>query len=598
MDKKKVPIKYTSRDFDSIKKDLVDYAKRYYPDTYKDFSEASFGSLMLDTVSYVGDMLSFYLDYQANEGYLHTATEYGNVIKQGQQLGYKFKGGSSAFGKCDFYIKVPANSTGLGPDSSYIPLLRKGAAVASTDGATFLLAEDLDFNNPKSVVIVAEQNSSTGLPTYYAIRATGTVISGVLGTEKIKVGDFQRFKKLRMNAQNVAEILTVFDSEGHQYYEVDYLSQNVIYRDVVNRNVSAATDPAAILKPFTVPRRFVIDRSARITYLQFGYGSDSETNISSVADPAEVVLKRFGKPYTSGEAFDPSKLLDTDKFGIAPSNTVLTVAFRRNSVGNTNAAANSVTNVVTPKVTFKDPSGLNAKKRNAVRASLECDNQDPIVGNVNNPSLQELKVRIGDTFAAQNRAVTQQDYKALTYSMPAQYGGVKRCAVFRDSDSFRRNINLYVISQDNNGYLTTTNTTIKQNLKTWLGGNKMINDTVDILDAKVVNIQIEYVAIADANANKWQLLQSANTRLKNRYALKMDIGEPFSIDEVYRILNQTPGIMDVTNVRVKNKFDTGYSSISYNIRENTSPDGRTVSVPKNVILEVKYLNTDIIGTLK
>ena len=126
----------------------------------------------------------------------------------------------------------------------------------------------------------------------------------------------------------------------------------------------------------------------------------------------------------------------------------------------------------------------------------------------------------------------------------------------------------------------------------------MINDTVDILDAKVVNIQIEYVAIADTNANKWQLLQSANTRLKNRYALKMDIGEPFSIDEVYRILNQTPGIMDVTNVRVKNKFDTGYSSISYNIRENTSPDGRTVSVPKNVILEVKYLNTDIIGTLK
>ena len=598
MDKKKVPIKYTSRDFDSIKKDLVDYAKRYYPDTYKDFSEASFGSLMMDTVSYIGDILSFYLDYQANEGFLHTATEYNNVLKQGQQLGYKFKGASSAFGKCEFYIKVPANSAGLGPDSDYIPLLRKGTAVASTEGSTFLLTEDLDFNNPGNTVIAAEQNSSTGLPTYYAIRAVGKVISGELGTETINVGDFERFKRIKINTQNVAEIMSVFDSEGHQYYEVDYLSQNVVYRDVVNRNASADTDPAAILKPFVVPRRFTVERTARTTYLQFGYGSDSETNISSVADPSEIVLQQFGKPYTSGDSFDPSKLLDTDKFGIAPSNTVLTVAFRKNAVGNTNASANSVTNVVTPKVVFKDPSVLNAKLKNAVRSSLECDNETPLVGNVNNPSLQELKVQIADTFASQHRAVTQQDYKAMVYAMPPQFGAIKRCTIFRDSDSFKRNLDLYVISENNNGDLTATSETIKKNLKTWLGGNKMINDTVDILDAKVVNIQIEWTAITDPNINKWEILEKANTRLKERYTLKMDIGEEFSIDEVYRLLNRVSGINDVTNVRIKNKFDTGYSSIGYNIRQNTSADGRTISVPKNVILEIKYLDTDIIGTVK
>jgi hypothetical protein len=597
MEKKKVPIRYTSRDFDSIKKDLVDYAKRYYPDTYRDFSEASFGSLMMDTVAYVGDMLSFYLDYEANEGFLETATEYTNVIKQGEQLGYKFRGATSAHGEVEFYIKAPANSTGLGPDNDYLPILLKGTSVSSADGSTFLLTEDLDFADPANVVIVAEQNSSTGLPTYYAIRAKGTVISGELGTERIKVGDFERFKKVRMTAQNVAEVLSVFDSEGHQYYEVEYLSQDVVYRSIPNRGDSSTNAPAAILKPFTVPRRFMMDRTSFTTFLQFGYGSDSETNISSVADPSEVVLKQFGKSYTSDQSFDPSRLLDTDKFGIAPSNTTLTVSFRKNTVGNTNAAANTINSIVNLKMQFKDTSSLNNKKKNAVRSSIECDNEDPIVGNVVNPSLEELKVMIGDNFAAQNRAVTQQDYVALSYAMPSQYGGIRRCSIYRDSDSFRRNLNLYVISEDNNGYLVSTNNTIKQNLKTWLGGNKIINDTVDILDAKVINIQIEYVATAEPGTNKFEILQVANTRLKDKYKMKMDIGESFSFDEVYRVLNQTPGIMDVRDVRLKNVFGKGYSSIGYNIRQNTTPDGRLLTVPKNVIIEVKYLDTDIIGTL-
>ena len=148
--KKKVPIKYTSRDFDTIKQDLVNYAKRYYPDTFRDFSEASFGALMIDTVAYVGDILSFYLDYQVNESFLDTSIEYNNVVRQGKQLGYKFRGASSAYGTCAFYVKVPANSVGLGADSDYIPTLKMGSAVSALNGATFILTEDLDFNNPRN----------------------------------------------------------------------------------------------------------------------------------------------------------------------------------------------------------------------------------------------------------------------------------------------------------------------------------------------------------------------------------------------------------------------------------------------------------------
>jgi len=205
MSKNKVPIKYTSRDFESIRKELVDYAKRYYSDTFKDFSEASFGSLMIDTVAYVGDILSFYLDYQVNESFLNSAIEYNNVVSLGEQMGYKFKGPSSAFGVCAFYVSVPANGATLGPDTTYIPILKSGATVSSDSGATFILLEDIDFNNPENDVVILEQNSDTGEPLTYGIQAYGRVVSGELGTETISVGSFERFKKLDLKTRDVVE---------------------------------------------------------------------------------------------------------------------------------------------------------------------------------------------------------------------------------------------------------------------------------------------------------------------------------------------------------------------------------------------------------
>ena len=126
---KLVPINYTSRNFGSIKSDLVDYARRYYPDTYQDFSEASFGSLMLDTVAYVGDILSYYLDYQANESFLETSIETKNIFNLAKQNGYKQKGAPSSTGIVTFYISIPASSDGIGADLNYAPVLKRGASV-------------------------------------------------------------------------------------------------------------------------------------------------------------------------------------------------------------------------------------------------------------------------------------------------------------------------------------------------------------------------------------------------------------------------------------------------------------------------------------
>ena len=244
--KKNYPlIKYTSRDFNTIKEDLVDYAKRYYPNTFQDFSEAGFGSLMLDTVSYVGDILSFYLDYSVNETFIDTAIEYDNVLKLGRQMGFKFKGTPISQGQASFYIVVPANAAGNAPDSSYIPTLKKGSSFSSANGVTFTLNEDIAFADPSNEIVVATANTTTGVPTGYAIKASGQVISGELLRETVTVGEYKKFRRIELDGDNVSEIVSITDAEGNDYYEVDYLSQDVIYKSVLNRDTNKNKTTAA-----------------------------------------------------------------------------------------------------------------------------------------------------------------------------------------------------------------------------------------------------------------------------------------------------------------------------------------------------------------
>ena len=222
MPRKTPAIDYTSRDFSTIKNDLMEYAKRYYPDTFKDFSKPSFGALLLDTVSYVGDILSFYTDYQANESFLSTAIEYDNILKLANALGYKYKPYPSSTGLVTLYSLIPADSMAA-PDKDYMPIMKRGSAFTSTAGARFTLVEDLDFSKTTNEIVVANVDSTTGAPTSYAVKMVGQVVSGEYGLETITVGNFQKFLKLQLGANNINEIISVTDSNGNQYYEVDYL---------------------------------------------------------------------------------------------------------------------------------------------------------------------------------------------------------------------------------------------------------------------------------------------------------------------------------------------------------------------------------------
>tara|TARA_R110000824_G_scaffold75058_1_gene190631 strand:+ start:241 stop:2040 length:1800 start_codon:yes stop_codon:yes gene_type:complete len=590
-------IKYTSRDFNSIRNDLIQYAKRYYPDSYKDFNDASFGSMMVDSVAYIGDMLSFYLDYQANESFLTTANEYGNIVKHGKAMGYKLASTPSSYGTVTLFIKVPVATSGLGPDSTLVPILRKGTVFSSTGGTSFTLIDDVNFADPKNRVAVANVSSTTGAPTTYAIRAYGQVVSGRTNLKNIQVGDYEKFKRLDMGSGEITEVVSVIDSAGNTYYEVENLSQNVIYRPVVNTGVDSDTVPN-LFRPFVVMRRFVVEKEAGRTFLQFGYGSEDNLSNQGFLNPDDIALQRHARDYITDFSFDPSKLLQSDKFGVSPSNTNLQVLYRINDSTTVNAAASSITRVSRSIFKFKNESSINNSSKPTVTNSLEVFNEEPVVGDVTHPSADEIKRRIYDVFTSQNRAVTEQDYKALIYMLPGKFGSLKRCRILQDPDAFKRNLNVYVVSEDQNGNLTKSNGTIKNNLKNWLNQYRMMNDTLDILDAKIINIGINFTIVAQEETEKFSILKAAEAVLRNEFISLGEIGEPIGVSNVYRLLNTVPGVSDTVDVTFVKKSGLRYSPIEFNIDNNMSFDGRYLLAPEDTIFEIKLLSQDIRGAVR
>ncbi len=599
MPKKNVPINYSARDFASIKQSLVQHAKRYYPESFKDFNEAGFGSLMLDTVSYIGDILSFYLDYQANESFLDTANEFNNVEKLARQMGFKEIEAPTSHGIATFYILIPASQNGLGPDEIYMPILKKGSLFSTPSGNQFILNEDVFFNSSDNETVVARVNSQTGLPTFYAVKAYGKVISGVFEQTILEAGTFQRFLKLRLNIPNLAEILKVEDEEGNEYFQVDYLTQDVIYKPIINRGGgNGRSNTTSYLRPFTVPRRFVLEKQNGTFYLQFGQGQEQSDKLKeSVADPSTVALKIYGKNYISSDSFDPTNLIETDKFGIVPVNTKLTVTARTNTTSNTNAAAGALKSIVSAKLEFNDPLAINNSIKQQIKNSLEVANEEAIVGDTKLLNSKDLKTLATTSYAAQSRAVTKEDYTALIYKMPGEFGRIKKANIVRDQDSFKRNLNLYVISMDDKGYLVPTNIVVKQNTKIWLNKNRMINDSIDILDAKIVNFGIDFDIIADLETNKYDVLVACKNALINQFLRTRDIGEPLFYSDITRTLKDINGVLDVVRVKIYNKSGGLYSGVSYDMDKYLSPDGIFINAPDNAIFELKFPNTDIKGVV-
>ena len=592
--RKNVSINYTSKDFDSIRNDLINHVERFYPDKFMDFSENSLGAMMIDAVSYVGDQLSFYTDFSVNEAFMDSAIQIDNIARHAAILGYRLPAQQSTYGIVALYILVPSTITGLGPNTDYLPVLKRGTRFGSANGQQFVLMENTDFAKSTNLVVVANVDDN-GVPTQYAIRTYGRVVSGFFKQGVLNVGDFERFKAVTIRDRNIAEIISVRDEQGNEYYEVENLSQDIIFKEVVNSNFKNDNVPS-ILKPMIVSRKFVVQYGPDSSILQFGSG-DMEVD-SAIADPSEMTIDVYGKNYITDTSFDPTRISKNSSMGIVPVNTRLFITYRVNNPSNNNTAVGAINSVVERQFTFQDLSSLSSATVNEVINSLEVQNEEPILGSSGAISGEELKRRAFDSFSSQNRAVTQRDYENLIYRMSPKFGSVKRCSVQKDPDSQKRNLNVYVVSVDNNNLLEKTNSTIKNNLKTWLNNYRMLNDTIDILDAHIVNFGVDYVVKTDNSVEKYEVLNRCASVLENYFSDKLFIGEPVSIGNLFNLLSRVRGVQDVVKIVLVPKTGINYSNITYNFDENYSPDGDYLMVPKNVIMEIKYPKTDLRGKLR
>ena len=595
---KNIPIKYTNRDFDSIKEDLVKYAKRYYPNNYADFTEASFGSMLFDMVAYVGDMMSFYVDYQANESFLDTSVEFSNLRKHAKALGYSYSGTPVSYGIASFFVLVPANVDGTAPDSAYFPTLKKGATIGAANGSSFILLEDVDFSNSKNDVIEARYDETNGGVTYYAIRAHGQVSSGTLRIVEADLTDseFIKFRKVKVGDSTISEIVKVIDSEGNEYYEVDYLSQETVLLETTNP--TAKTDGVrSIMKPFVTARRFVVEQDNTGTYLQFGFGSEDDDD-SGLADPSKVAIKLHARDHLTSRSIDPSSLLGTNKLGISPTDTTLQIVFRKNDSTNIDVAVNGLSKMINYELKYENQNSLSSDILSVINGSLEVSNDNPITSQSIDITSDEIRVRAKNYYATQNRAVSKQDYEALVYNMPPKFGAVKRVNAISDPMATNRKLALYVVSENNDGILELSNMRVKNNIKTWLSQYKGINDQLEIFDPYIVNFEIYFEVSSDNRFNKEEVLAQCFENIKNNYNNKFYIGEPIYITDIQNTLSKTRGVVDVKTVTINNLHGGNYSSTPFDFDKVISKDGTFYKIPKNVILELRFPDVDLKGKIK
>jgi hypothetical protein len=600
-------LKYLNRDFESLKRDFIEHLKIFFPDTYQDFNEAAMGMMLVELGAFIGDNFSFYLDKQSNESFTATAKEIKNVFKHAKQLGFKPFGKSPAIGKVDAFLEVPARSVNqeIVPDMRYAGNVKKGAKLKAKNGTTYETLIDVDFStigtNDRENVIVGKVDQNTKRPTSFVLRKRGIdIIAGETKSTTFTVTSYKAFRKLTINEDDVTEIISVRDSEGNDWYEVEYLVQDTVFDGLKNSGDHSSEVPYLLkLKP--VPYRFIseFDYENNRMSIIFGSGDAQRFDGELIPNLGDISLPLFGRDAFTEVSIDPQNFLKTRTLGLAPVNTTLTVRYRAGAGEETNQAAKEIDTVASLVFEIAD-STLSAQITNQVKNSFAVINDLPIQGGRDELSIDEIKQIVPAIYSAQARAVTIEDYIVRAMSMPSKFGSVFR--VNAKGSEFNKNaIELYVLSRDSTGVLTTAPAPLKENLSKYLSRFRMLTDAVEIMDSEIINLAFSFNVLTNPDFNKNEVLANCLEAMKEFFDIeKWQIGQPINFTKIRKVLADIPGVLTVYSLNVINRVSQfegrTYSSTSYNIAENIRND--ILYCKPNSIFEIKYPNVDIFGAAK
>lgn len=631
-------VRFLNRDFFSFRDSLLNFAKVYYPTTYRDFNETSPGMMFIEMSAYVGDVLSFYVDKQFKEGLMFYAEESQNINNLAFINGYRPKTTTPGSTTEDVFQLIPAIGAGSSsaPDWNYAAKIRQGMTIRSSTNSNvfFQTTDDVDFSKTGSVTVTVYSIGTDNNPDYYLLKKSVNVIAGQLTTETFDFGDPIKFQTLLLSRTDVTEIQSVKDSDGFTWYEVPYLAQDTIAVAVPN---TLQFDPQfAVYKEQTpylmrlkrVPRRFEIRvRGDSKTELRFGSGISDGADEEIVPNTSLLSSTLPDGNVNFSQNIDPANFLFTKTYGQIPHNTTLTVQYIYGGGIETNVQQDNLT-VIDQKIVDFSGVGLNQNLVNQVINSIACTNPQPATGGRGAETAEEVRLNGMASFAAQNRAVTRGDYITRSLSMPAKFGSIVKAFITPDTQlttapqtpifvpdpnggpgtwtsvpagtriANNLGMNLYVLGLDINGNLTTLNTATKSNLKVYIEEYRMATDAINIMDAFIINIGVTFQIVVLPKFNKNQVLLSAIQAVQQFFTIdQWQINQPIILADLITTISTVPGVQSIIGKpQIINKWQTslGYSGNLYDIPAATLNDVVYPSLDPSCF-EVKFPDVDIKG---
>jgi len=617
-------IKYLGRDFDSFKQGLIEFAKVYYPTTYNDFNETSPGMMFIEMAAYVGDVLNYYIDSQFKENLVLHAQERRNLLDIASAFGYKPKLSIPSIVDIDIYQLLPAVGIGqnVTADTTYGLIIDPGMRIRSSAGQIeFIIPEGVDFSinsytSPREISVYSV-DQTTGAPNYYLAKKTVKAISAIEQTATYTIGTAEKFKKILVTDNNLIAIQSVVDSDGNIWYEVPYLAQDTIFEKVTNTQFNDpdtavySSETPYLLKLKKVYRRFISRIKENGIELQFGSGVTTTPDEELLATPENLGLTLPTGKVDIDAPIDPASPLFTRSYGIAPSNTTLTVTYLTGGGVSSNVPSNTITEITNVNIQTANLPAATPILNQQIINSLAVNNPTAASGGKSGESIEEIRQNTLAQFTAQNRAVTREDYIVRAYAMPAEYGSVAKVFISPDEQNNIGTsdigdtvanplaLNMYVLGYDNNKNIAVVNRAVKENLKVYLDSYRMLTDSINIRDAFVVNIGVDFDIITLPSFNANEVLLRCVDSMKSYFNIdKWQINQPININDVYTELLKIEGVQTVTRVGISNKNDSynGYSNISYDIA-GAIRNGIVYPSLDPCIFEVKYPNVDIKGRI-
>jgi hypothetical protein len=605
-------IKYVDRDFTSLRNSLVSYAKTYFPNTYNDFTPASPGMMFMEMAAYVGDVLSFYVDNQFQETFIQYSRQTQNLYDLAYMLGYKPKATNAATAVLEVYQQLPAtiSASVTIPDYTYAMQIPANTTVTSNLNGSlqFLITDKVNFAFSSSVdpTEVTVYQTAGGVPTYFLVKKYTKALSATIKTTTFSFTNPIPFDSRTITNTNIIGILDITDNTtGDKWYEVDYLAQDAVYEAIDNANPNDPNylqdpDVANLLRIKSVQNRFAtrfLDKTN--LQIQFGSGNPSDTTEIIIPNPDNVGIGLPDNQSKLTTAYAPTNFIFTNTYGISPSNTTLTVRYLVGGGVASNVQANSLQTLNTSNVTFLNSSIVNPNLAQQIFNTLLVTNPEAASGGSDGDDINEIRQNSLGSFQSQLRNVTFDDYVIRSLSLPSEYGTVAKVYATKPNAASRSlsTVDLYVLSYNNVKNLTQASSALKRNLNTYLSQYKMINDSIGIRDAFIINIGVNFEIITLPGANSDEVLLKCILALQDIFNIdQWQINQPVILRNLYVALDQIEGVQTVKSIQVVNKVGSaqGYSDYAYDISGATANNVIYPSLDP-MIFEVKYPNSDIQG---